>query len=117
MGHSWVEIEVSNLERTRLKKVNALVDMGASLTVLPKKLAEELEIKPLSTDEVSTGGGMIKVERGRALIRLKNKEDVFPVWISSVIDKVLLGVVVLEVFGFEVDPATGKLKERPLLLY
>jgi hypothetical protein len=62
MGHSWIEIEVSNLERTRLKKVNALI-AGASLTVLPKKLAEELEIKPLSTDEVSTGGGMIKVGR------------------------------------------------------
>ena len=33
------------------------------------------------------------------------------------IDEVLLGVVVLESFGFEVDPATGALKERPLLLY
>jgi len=29
----------------------------------------------------------------------------------------LLGVVVLESFGFEADPATGTLKERPLLLY
>jgi len=26
-------------------------------------------------------------------------------------------VVVLESFGFDVDPATGTLKERPLLLY
>ena len=34
-----------------------------------------------------------------------------------IIDKVLIDVVVLESFGFEVDPATGKLKERPLLLY
>ena len=32
-------------------------------------------------------------------------------------NKILIGVVVLESFGFEVDPATGKLKERPLLLY
>jgi len=117
MGHSWVEIELSNLEKTKSKKVNALVDTGASLTVLPKKLAEELEIKLLSTEEVSTGAGIIKVERGRAWIKLKNKEDAFPIWISDVIDKVLLGVVVLESFGFEVDPTTGKLKERPLLLY
>ena len=34
-----------------------------------------------------------------------------------IIDKVLIDVVVLESFGFEVDPAIGKLKERPLLLY
>ena len=32
-------------------------------------------------------------------------------------DKVLLGFIVLEVLGYEVDPVTGKLRERPLLLY
>jgi predicted aspartyl protease len=37
--------------------------------------------------------------------------------VFNVIDRVLLGVVVLETLGFEIDPATGKLKERPLLLY
>ena len=60
---------------------------------------------------------MVKVKRGRAWIRLKDKEGPFDVWISDFIDRVLLGVVVLESFGFEVDPATGTLKERPLLLY
>jgi predicted aspartyl protease len=48
---------------------------------------------------------------------LKDKEGPFDVWISDFIDKVLLGVVVLESFGLEVDPATGTLKERPLFLY
>ena len=117
MGHSWVEVEISDLERRKLTKVKALVDTGASLTVLPKKLAEELEIKPLKTEEVSTGAGIVKVERGRAWVKIKDKEDAFPVWISDIIDKVLLGVVVLESFGFEVDPTTGTLKEKPLLLY
>ncbi|MDI6826513.1 MAG: aspartyl protease family protein [Candidatus Aenigmarchaeota archaeon] len=117
MGHSWVEVEIYDLERKKSKKVNALVDTGASLTVLPKKLADELEIKPIKEERVATGAGEIKVERGRAWIKLKDKEDVFPVWISDFVDKVLLGVVILESFGFEVDPATGKLKERPLLLY
>jgi len=41
----------------------------------------------------------------------------FPSGFRVFIDKVLLGVVVLESFGFDVDPATGTLKERPLLLY
>ena len=117
MGHSWVEIELLNLEKTKSKKVNALVDTGASLTVLPKQLAEDLGIKSITEEKVSTGAGIIKVKRGRAWIKLEDKEDAFPVWISDIIDKVLLGVVVLESFGFEVDPATGKLKERPLLLY
>jgi len=46
-----------------------------------------------------------------------NKEAPFDVWISDFIDKVLLGVIVLEALGFKVDPKTGKLEETPLLLY
>ena len=117
MGHSWVEVEMSDLERKKSTVVKALVDTGASLTVLPEKIAEELGIHATSEDKVSTGAGEIKVKRGRAWLKLKGKEDAFPVWISGFIDKVLLGVVVLESFGFDVDPATGTLRERPLLLY
>ena len=117
MGHSWVEVEISDLEKKKSTVVKALVDTGASLTVLPEKIAEELGIEPISEEKVSTGAGEIKVKRGRAWLKLKGKEDAFPVWISGFIDKVLLGVVVLESFGFDVDPTTGTLKERPLLLY
>jgi len=117
MGHSWVEIEISDLERKKSAKVKALVDTGVSLTVLPERIAEELGIHATSEEKVSTGAGEIKVKRGRAWLKLKGKEDAFPVWISDFIDKVLLGVVVLESFGFDVDPATGTLRERPLLLY
>ncbi len=60
---------------------------------------------------------MVRVKRGRTWIKLKGKGESFDVWISDFIDKVLLGVVVLETFGFEIDPVTGTLKERPLLLY
>jgi clan AA aspartic protease len=117
MGHSWVEIEISDLGRKKSTKVKALVDTGASLTVLPAKLAAKLGIEPKIEEEVMTGAGVIKVKRGEAWIKLKGKEGPFNVWVSDFIDKVLLGVVVLETLGFDVDPTTGTLKERPLLLY
>jgi len=117
MGHSWVEIEVSNPERTKSKKVKALVDTGASLTVLPEEIAKELEIKPLREEKVMTGAGLVKVKRGEARIKLLDKEAPFNVWISNFIDKILLGVIVLETLGFKIDPKTGKLEETPLLLY
>ncbi|RZN36584.1 MAG: aspartyl protease [Methanophagales archaeon ANME-1-THS] len=117
MGHSRVEVEISDLEKKKSTVVKALVDAGASLTVLPKRLAAELGIGAVSEERVSMGAGEIKVKRGRAWIKLKGKEDAFPVWISDFIDRVLLGVVVLESLGFDVDPTTGTLKERPLLLY
>jgi len=117
MGHTWVEVEISDLERKKSRRVKALVDTGASLTVLPERIAEELGIEPISEEEVMTGAGVIKVKSGNAWIKVKGKEKPFGIWISDFIDKVLLGVVVLESLGFDVDPATGTLKERPLLLY
>ena len=117
MGHTWIDIEISDLGKKRSKKVSSLVDTGASLTTLPKKLADELEIKPTSHERVSTGAGVIEISRGEAWVKVNGKEGPFSVWISDIIDKVLLGVIVLESLGFTVDPATGTLEERPLLLY
>jgi len=117
MGHSWVEIEISNLERTKSKKVKALVDIGTTLTTLSSELAEELEIKVIREDKVSTGAGLVNVGRGNAWIKVEDKEAPFDVWISDFVNKVLLGVVVLETLGFKVDPKTGKLEETPLPLY
>lgn len=117
MGDSWVYIEISDLQRKNSKKAKALVDTGASLTTLPKKLADELGIEPFTEEEIKTGAGTIRISRGRAWIKLKGKESPFDVWISDFIDKVLLGVVVLQVLGFQVDPTTEELKPTPLLLY
>ena len=117
MGHTWVEIEISDLERKKSSRIKALVDTGASLTTLPESIAKEIGIEPIGEERVMTGAGNIKVKRGRAWIKLKGKEGPFNVWISDFINKVLLGVVVLGSLGFEVDPATRTLKERPLLLY
>jgi len=103
IGETFVKIELANLEKTKSKKVKALVDTWGSLTTLPRKLADELGIKAERQEMVATGAGLIKIDRGRAWISLEGKEDIFPVWISDFIDKVLLGVVVLETFGFEVD--------------
>ena len=117
MGHAWIEVEISDFEKKHSEKAKALVDTGATLTVLPKELADKLEIKASSESEVESGGGIIKLKRGEAWIKIKGKEEITPVLISEIIDKVLLGVVILESLGFSVDPATGTLKSTPLLLY
>ena len=117
MGHTWVDVVISDVEKKKSVKYKALVDTGATLTALPEKIANELGIKPIMEEEVMTGAGIVKVKRGRAWIKLEDKESLFDVWISDFVDKVLLGVVVLETLGYKVDPKTGKLEETPLLLY
>jgi predicted aspartyl protease len=64
-----------------------------------------------------TGAREIELNVGEAWIKIKGKGEPFAVWISDIIDKVILGVVVLETLGFDVDAVKGTLKERPLLLY
>ncbi len=117
MGHAWVEVEISDLEKKKSTKVKALVDTGSTLTILPEKLVNELGIKSTEEAEVGTGAGVIKLRKGKAFVKIKGKEEITPVLISDIIDKVLIGVVILESLGLKVDPLTGALEETPLLLY
>ena len=55
--------------------------------------------------------------RGRAWVEIMGRGEIVPVLISDVIERVLIGVTVLEVLGLRVDPVTGKLVEWTLLLY
>ncbi|MBM3200750.1 clan AA aspartic protease [Candidatus Woesearchaeota archaeon] len=117
MGHTWVDVLIRNPAGEQSEEAKALVDTGATVTVIPKAMADRLGIKPLTEVEVQTGGGKIKLNKSLASIQIKGKEEVTPVLISEVIDKVLIGVVLLESLGFSVDPATCTLKETTLLLY
>ena len=93
------------------------MDTGSTLTVLPESLAIELGIAPTSEEKIQTASGILTIKKGRAVIRIENKEELQPVWISEIIDKVLIGSVTLETLGLRVNPITGKIEETPLLLY
>lgn len=117
MGHVWVRARIGDEDRIKLIDVDALVDTGATLTVIPRKIALNLNLKPTGKSIVETGTGRMELERSRIWIELEGRGEVVPALISDVIDKVLIGVTALEVLGLQVDPLTGKLKEWTLLLY
>jgi predicted aspartyl protease len=77
----------------------------------------EKRLKVTGRSKVETGMGVIEMNRSRAYVEVMGRSDVIPVLISNIIDKVLIGVTTLEILELEVDPLTGKLKERTLLLY
>jgi len=64
-----------------------------------------------------TGAGELELRRSFAWITINGKESVQDVLISDFIERVLLGVVTLEAMALSLDPLTGKLKEKRLLLY
>ncbi len=117
MEHVWVKARVGDESGSRNVEVEALVDTGATLTVVPRRLAEELGLRVTGRTQVETAAGRISLERTRIRLELEGREELVPALISDVIDKVLIGVTALEVLGLRVDPLTGRLKEWTALLY
>ena len=117
MGHVWVRARVGDESGSKSAEVEAFIDTGATLTVIPRRLAEELGLRVTGRTEVETAAGRIMLERTRVRLELEGREEIVPALISDVIDKVLIGVTVLEVLGLQVDPLTGRLKGWTALLY
>jgi predicted aspartyl protease len=90
MGLVWVEAVIRNPNTGKHATAKALVDTGATLTVLPRKIAEELQLPVIGRRRVATAKGDV--------------------------DIVLIGATTLETLGLEVDPVTGKLKEATTYL-
>ena len=111
MGTTKVTIRVSNVDKpsTGITLSDVIVDTGATISVIPERVARSLNIKfPITRKfELADGSSVIKPV-GAALIKLDGR---------STIDEVttvrkgssLLGVTVLEKMGYEVNPKTGKL--------
>ena len=117
MGHIWVDVRIGSEDASKIIDTRALADTGATLTVIPRQIASQLGLGPKGRPRVERGAGIIELERSNAYIEIMGKSEVVPVIISDTVDKVLIAVTTLEVLELEVDPITGKLKERALLLY
>lgn len=117
MRHIWVDVRIGSEDCSKITEVRALVDTGATLTIIPRSLAIDLGLRVTGKSRVETDAGVIELDRSRAYIEIMGRGDIIPVLISDIIDKVLIGVTTLEILELEVDPITRRLRERTLLLY
>ena len=106
MGTFRVEIGVG-AERGRYESVEVLVDTGATYTVLPRALLEELGVVAHARAPfVIADGSTIELEIGRAWVRIDGREEVSLVVFG---DTALLGAVTLESFLLAPDPVGQRL--------
>ena len=110
MGHV---IQKVALIARREREVSMLVDTGATYSVLPPDLADEIGVSRLGRPyriELANGA-QIDMEVGVALFRVLGREAPATVLIGSV-NEPLLGVETLEALGLSVDPTTETLRKK-----
>ena len=116
MGYVWVDAVIKNPFSGRSVSVKALVDTGATLTIVPRKVADELALPVIGKSLVQTAKGVTELEACFGVVGIMGEETPARILVSDELDTVIIGVTVLEQLGLEVDPATGKLKKTRLLL-
>jgi len=116
MGHIWVDAKLTNPVTGRDVKVRALVDTGATFTVIPWEIHEKLNFKIVGKKKIETAKGYANLDESFAVVEVKGKLGVTPILISKDLKDALIGVLTLEALGLTVDPTTGELKETRILL-
>ncbi len=94
----------------------ALVDTGATYTVIPSRTFENLDLRVVGKKGVETAKGLTRLDESFAVIEIEGKRGLTPLLVSSDLKDLLIGVLTLEALGLTVDPTTGKLKETRILL-
>ena len=118
MGHIEVDVVISDVDGKRSAKARALVDTGATLSIIPSSVFEELDLKFSGEKvKVSTAKGSARLNLTYAWVEVAGKKRLIPALVSRDVNRVLLGVTALESMQLKVNPITEKLEEHPALLY
>ena len=104
---------VRNPDTGRHAAAKALVDTGATLTVVPRRLAEELQLPIIGKRRVMTAKGTTELDECVGVVEVMGRKA--HMLASNDLGIVLVDATTLEL-GFEVDPAAGRLKEAATYL-
>lgn len=117
MGTFSVAMQVGDLEGRQFIDIAALVDAGASHTLLPMEVLGPLGVKVI--EQVSfqlADGGFVEYGVGEARIRVDGRERATLVVFGPEGVQPLLGATTLQLFNLAVDPVQERLIPVPGLL-
>ena len=116
VGLTSVRVTVSNpLKPDFREDLELIVDTGAILPWIPRKVLERIGLKPESRKVFKTKGKFIERLTSFARIKYGEHETVVEVVMAEEGDVPVLGVVALESMGYRVNPLTGQLEYIGLL--
>jgi len=94
----------------------ALVDTSTILTVVPRRVADELQLPVIGKRRATTAQGVTELDERIGIVEVMGRKAYVHMLVSNDVDIVLIGATTLETLGLEVDPVTGKLKETTTYL-
>lgn len=117
MGDTYITIKLHGAAGRGAKEVTLLVDTGSAYSWLPKKLLEELGLKPTRRARFKTIEGRV-VERdvGHAFVEFEGELAPTVVVFAEEGDASVFGLHGLESLGLEVDPTTRQVRKSEALL-
>ena len=109
-------IEIGPTDRSRFEQIEALVDTGATYTVIPRDVLERLGIAPQFRRFRVADGRVVELDMAVVMVRLEGQTLPTICIFGEEGMNALLGAVTLEEFGLGVDPANQRLVPIELLL-
>ena len=110
MGTFSVDIEVGSVISGRFLKATALVDTGATHTLLPSNVLRELGVQPIDRIAFELADDrIVEYEVGEARLRLNGRERTTLVVFGPEDAAPLLGATTRELFNLAVDPVRQEL--------
>lgn len=117
MGFVHVNVGLSNpAQPDRTEEVRVLVDTGATLSVLPSSLLEELGIPRIGQRRFRGFGGPVTRDVGNVSMSYDGVEAGVTVVFGDEGDPAVMGVTALESLGYDVDPTAGELHRVDMLI-
>jgi len=94
-----------------------IADTGAIYTVIPKSIADKLQLEETDKRRFKTASGeIVEYPVSEAYITIEGKSVTSLVAIATEKTPILLGVTTLELLGLQVDPVNGKLTPLELMI-
>ena len=110
MGTFWVDVEIGDPGSTGFETVTALVETGATYTVMPASLLRSLGVAPVDRQSfILANGQRIHRDIGETAIRIDGRIRTTLVVFSAEESHALLGAYTLEAFSLAADPVNRRL--------
>ena len=110
MGTFAVQLRVSDLAGRNFVDVEATVDTGATYTLLPADMLEQLQIEPEGTRRLEVADDrIVEYPIGYARVQAEGEQSIALVVFGPEGVSPLLGATSLELLSFAVDPVHRRL--------